>query len=225
MLCPMANILIAENDTSLNSLLTSHLSKSGYACRSCFSVQKALSILQKQNFDLVVIDRILDDGDGLEIASYLHDLNASTRVLFLSDIGDTKNRILGLENGADDYMPKPFSFAELSLKIGKLISSSKNISDQLTINDLKLDINNCSIKLDTGKQAFFRKKEAEILATLIRHQNQVVSREQIISTVWGSIENVPSYVTIDAYIRKIRMKIKGSRTKIITHRGIGYRMV
>lgn len=220
----MANILIAENDPSLNSILNLHLSKIGHKCKNCYSIQKAFKLLQKENFDIVVLDRILNDGDGIEISSYLRDLGATTRILFISDLGDLKDRILGLEQGGDDYLPKPFSMVEFGLKIKKMVSTSKNTAATLAVSDIILDPNTCSLKLPNSELVFLRRKETKILSVLIRYKNQVVSRDQIISNVWGSVENIPSYVTIDAYVRKIRMRIKSCSTKITTHRGIGYRI-
>lgn len=220
----MANILIAENDSSLNSILSLHLSKMGHKCKNCHSIQKAFKLLEKENFDIVVLDRILNDGDGIEISSYLHDLGATTRILFISDLGSVKDRILGLEQGGDDYLPKPFSIVEFGLKIKKMVGTSKNTNTTFTINNIVLDPSACSLKLPNSELVFLRQKETKILSVLMRHKNQVVSRDQIISNVWGSVENIPSYVTIDAYVRKIRMKIKSCSTKITTHRGIGYRI-
>lgn len=221
----MSNILIIENDRHLSKFLCQNFAKSGHNCLKSKSIAESIRLLKKKNFDLIILDRVLDDGDGLEISNYLNDLNASTRILFISDLGDTNNRIVGLEQGGDDYLPKPFSLIELNLKVNKMIRLHKNKVNKLILADIELDRETCTLTLPDSSEISLRPKEAGILAVLMRHKNQIVSRESIISIVWGSIENIPSYATIDAYIRKIRMKTKSSSTKITTHRGIGYKLV
>lgn len=220
----MRRILIAENDEQLNQILCDQISKVGFRSETCASLKTAFELLNKYNFELIILDRLLDDGDGIEVSRYLADLEVNTRILFISDLGETSERILGLENGGDDYLSKPFSLVEFSLKVGKMMSVTKNIASDLIVGDISLDLKTSSVSLQSQKNIFLRSKEAAILRILIRRQNQIVSREQIISEVWGGVVNIPSYVTIDAYIRKIRMKLSSSPTKIITHRGIGYRI-
>jgi DNA-binding response OmpR family regulator len=221
----MSQILIVENDFNLALLLSNHFSKLGHACKMSTSLKSSYELLDKYNFDLLILDRIIDDGDGLEIAGYLRDLQASTRVLFVSDMGRVEDKIHGLEQGGDDYLAKPFSITELSLRVQKSLASTRIYSDQLTFNDSFLDINTGTVVLKSGDKVLLRNKEAKILAILIRRKNQLVSREQIISGVWGSVSKIPTYATIDAYIRKIRMKLGSNTIKITTHRGIGYRVL
>ena len=220
----MAQILIVENDHRLSELLATHFSRRKHHCHTAPSLSRTYKLLDKRFYDLLLLDRAVDDGDTLEIASYLRDLQAPTKVLFLSESGTTQDRITGLEQGADEYLPKPFSLAELSLRVERLLNLHKEFSNSLIFDGI-------SLKTDTGVASFanqtikLRKKETRILASLLRHQYQIISRDQMITEVWGSMATVPSYTTVDAYIRKIRMKLKQAPLSILTHRGVGYQLI
>lgn len=220
----MARILIVENDATLANILASHFTSKAHQCHIAGSLEKTYQLLEKAVVDLIILDRAVDDGDTLEVAEYLQQLQVPTRILFLSQQGSTSDRICGLESGGDDYLPKPFSLTELSLKADKLLASNKVFSDHLQLGNITLELQSGTLMIGSQSNQL-RRKEAAILGCLLRHQCQVVSRDQVISEVWGTVETIPSYPTLDAYIRKIRMKLKTSSAVIKTFRGIGYLLV
>ncbi len=189
------------------------------------TVEQAYSILEKENIDLALLDRVLDDGDGIEIVSYLNDISFHTRTILLSQLGETEQRILGLSKGADDYLPKPFSLTELSLKVEKLLSKEKiNTSGNLRAGELVLQTATGEA-LVNNKPVQLRRRENQILSYLVKRKNQTVSREQMIDAIWGTSLEIPTYSTIDAYIRKIRVKLGPASCQLKTVRGFGYRVI
>lgn len=220
----MASILIAENDRSLATIISRHFARFSHSCKATNTVSDAIDSLEKKNYDLLILDRMLDDGDSLEIANYIADIKTNTKVIFLSDLGTTRDRITGLTAGSDDYLAKPFSLEELSLKAHKLLSVTKIYHTELGYKNLRLNESTGEVFFNDKLKTVLRKKEVQILAILVRQSRQIVSREQIINTVWGTVSNIPTYSTIDAYIRKIRMRLSTSEITIKTHRGFGYRL-
>lgn len=218
----MKNILIVENDKTLASTLSNHLKNKGYFTNISSTVDNAVQELENFSYDLVILDRILDDGDGLEVSEFINDFSFQVKVIILSELSEVKDRIKGLEKGADDYLAKPFSLTELSIKVQKLLNTLK------TQNIEKLTLGNISIVPETGelvingKIQLIRKKEAQLLSCLIRHKNQVLSRNKIMDYVWSGCYEMPTQSTLDVYIRRIRVKLGKYNHKIKTVRGFGY---
>lgn len=221
----MKHILIVENNALLATTLLEHLKSKKYFCTICDSIETAIAELERFSYDLIILDRVLDDGDGIEVAEFVSDFNYQTKILILSDLSQTNDRIQGLEKGADDYLAKPFSLTELTIKIHKLLHTQK-IKDveQLTLGDI-------TIVPDTGelcindKKLLVRKKEIRLLACLIRHKNQVVSREKIIDLVWEGSYELPTQSTLDVYVRRLRITLGKYKSYIKTVRGFGYMAV
>lgn len=218
----MKQILIVENDTVLVKTLSEHLRRKNFHCVICDSVKKAIYELENFSYDLIILDRILTDGDGIEVAEFITEFSYQTKVLILSELANQKERVMGLEKGADDYLAKPFSLTELSVKVHKLLHTQKIKAIE------KLTLANISIVPETGelcmngKTKQIRKKEIQLLACLIRHKNQVVSREKIIDIVWSGSYDLPTQSTLDVYIRRLRITLGKSKSLIKTVRGFGY---
>lgn len=215
-------ILIVENDKSLSTSLQKYLQSKDYSCTTASSVSESVDLLESQAFDLVIIDRVLDDGDGLDIIEFLSDFSFQTKILVLSDLKTETNRITGLEAGADDYITKPFSLIELGIKVKKLLQTHKlKENELLTIGDITANPQTGEVFLK-GKRKIFRKKELELLICLLRYKNQVVSRDKIIDSVWSNTYDIPTYSTLDVYVRRIRIALGEYKKYIKTVRGFGY---
>lgn len=218
----MKHILIVENDTTLAQTLANHLKTKKYFCTICDSVENAISELESFSYDLVILDRILSDGDGIEVAEFISDFAYQTKVLILSEMSQVNERIKGLEKGADDYLAKPFSISELTLKIKKLLDTQKIKSyEKLTLGPLTILPETGEVTVQ-NKKICIRKKEIQLLACLIRYKNQVVSREKIIDIVWGGSYDLPTQSTLDVYVRRLRVNLGEYKEHIKTVRGFGY---
>lgn len=219
----MHKLLLVEDDPQIISLLQSHLSDN-YQITVSRSLNHTFELLSKNQFTVALVDRVLEDGDGLEVIEYLKDNHFQTKIIALSQLADPNNRITGLEVGADDYLAKPFSIAELKLKISKacLLQKMSQI-DTLELSWGSLFPASGLIKIN-NKKIQVRKKEMQILQCLSRYKNRVVSREQLINEAWLLNENIPTQTTLDVYIRRLRVLLGKAGSNIKTKRGFGYQL-
>lgn len=221
----MQQVLIVENDTALAESLKTVLAQLEVVLHHTSTLEQTFSLLEKAKFDIVILDRLLKDGDGLEVAEYLHQVSYPTQIIIISTMGKTSQRLNGLKQGADLYLAKPFNKKELLLMVKKALNAAKIKPNN------KLSLGQLSFSKKTGLVSTpdfnrrLRKKEAEILHFLMVRKNQTVTREQIIAGVWGSSLKIPTYSTIDAYIRKIRVTLGEYANHIKTIRGFGYSAV
>lgn len=217
----MKNILLLEDDRRLCKTLEESLQELAQ-CWSVGSLAAAYSQLEMRTYDLVIVDRNLPDGDGVELIEYLHDSAYKTKILALTTRGSIADKIEGLEKGADEYLPKPFSLAELRLRVKKLLQIDKLVAvDRLTFGTLEFYPQKGVVSLG-DKIVQLRRKEAEIFHCLLRYRNQVVTRKMIIDDVWGQTELIPTETTLDVYIRRIRILLQEYSRSITTIRGFGY---
>jgi DNA-binding response OmpR family regulator len=220
----MQSILIVEDNKTLANNLAILLRNKNYLVKTVFTFNRALEVLEKQRFDLVVLDRHLPDGNGLDIISILRDKFFSTRILVLTYKSQVIERIRGLEKGADDYLGKPFSAAELLLRIKNLLMSFKlHDNHSLAIGSSKF-YPESGLFIKNNKQIKLRKKESAILFLLIKFTNQVVDRQAIKKTVWFDSKDYPKKNTVDVYVRRLRMTLGNFGGNIKTIRGFGYQL-
>lgn len=218
----MHNILIVENDKDLSKYISNYFSNKNLNCQVCTTVEHACNYLEEKECDLVIIDRVLDDGDGIEVVEFINDYNFKTRIIMLSQKSKTDEIIHGLESGADDYLAKPFSISELSLRVDNLLAKYKTKrSETLSVGKVTIYPKTGEIIID-NLSSTMRKKEIQILACLFKHKNHVVSRNMIINDVWSGGQEIPTYTTLDVYIRRIRIFLGKQKDLIKTVRGFGY---
>lgn len=217
------NVLVVENDPLLTQSLKNHCLHKGITAHFTTQISTAIDLLEKKKYSVVVIDQVLDDGDGLELVQYLKDIAPQIKVLVCSKLGNERDRISGLEIGADAYLPKPFSFTEFSLILQNLLRIHKQIDEHIiTAGDVTLFPQSGIVNIGTT-QLQLRKKETELLMCLMIHKNTVVSRDALIEYVWGITDSTPNYNTLDVYIRRIRMSFTCVHAqKIKTIRSFGY---
>lgn len=218
---PMKKILLIEDDSNITQLLNTALS-SDYIVTCVGSIFEAYTVLENTTFDLLLIDRMLPDGDAIEVIQYVHDAMFQTKIIAISQLYQTAEKIKGLELGADDYLPKPFSLGELKLKVKKMLSYDKRKdSHQHYLQDLVFNPESGEVSLGY-KISKLRKKESQILNCLFKYKNRVVSRNRLIDEVWSEQEILPTQTTLDVYIRRIRILLGNYGTNIVTKRGFGY---
>jgi two-component system alkaline phosphatase synthesis response regulator PhoP len=227
----IASILVVEDEESLRDALKLNLELEGYEITTADTGPGAVKAVKNEYFDLIILDIMLPDMDGLAVCETIRMQHNDVPILFLSARSSSADRVEGLKKGGDDYMVKPFNLEELLLRVEKLIVKLKRIRQPQEVADTyKFD--GCSIDFaahectDTsGKTQELSKKEAALLKLLIEHEGQVVSREHILQVIWGY--NVyPTTRTIDNFILNFRKHFeKDSRNPKHFHsvRGIGYK--
>ena len=218
------HILIVEDEVKIAEYLAKGLNESGYSTTIAENGVRALSCLQQQSFDLVLLDVMLPDLDGWQV---LHTLRTFSQipVLMLTARDHVLDRVKGLELGADDYLTKPFSYIELLARIKSLLrrvprleQEAYQVSD-LVLNRLKHEVYRNGQKIDLSQ------KEFALLQLLMEHQGQVMTRSQIASMVWNINFNTDTNV-VDVAIRRLRSKIDDHYTPKLIHtvRSMGYKL-
>src|ERR1700712_2989015 len=224
-------ILLVEDEENLHEALKLNLELEGYKIVSAMDGMQALKALQNQYFDLMILDIMLPEMDGIEVLESIRIQNNELPVLILSAKNSSADRILGLKKGADDYLTKPFNLEELLLRVSKLIKKSEQLSSKqplpetYTFGKNKIDFKSLDCITKDGQLVTLTKKEVMLLKLLIENKNEVVTREKILQAVWGY--NVyPTTRTIDNFILNFRKYFEeDSRNPKYFHsvRGVGYK--
>lgn len=219
----MASILIAEDEDRIASFVEKGLKSAGYATRVAATGPEALELALTDEFDLLVLDIGLPGMDGFEVLRSIRGQGSNLPVIVLTARGGGADTVAGLEGGADDYMAKPFRFDELlaRIRLRMQTTQAKTTEGELVHRGLELDVRTRRAKID-GTEIDLSGREFMLAEELIRHAGQVLSREQLLSRVWG-YDFDPGSNVVDVYVRYLRNKIGVDR--IETVRGMGYRMV
>ncbi len=214
------SLLVVEDEVRLAELVCKGLGEEGFQVEWTDTAEAAERLLTTRSFDLIVLDLQLPGKGGLEL---LRDLRASgndTPALILTAHGSLEERIAGLNTGADDYLVKPFAFAELVARIRALARRKAAAgSPTLKVGPLEFDTIRRRVRLK-GEAISFSPKETMLLELLMRHAGQNVTRAMIAETVWDSDLNEFTNL-IDVFINRLRQKL-GNAVKILTVRGVGY---
>lgn len=225
------SILLVEDEENLQEALKLNLELEGYEVTGCFDGATALNVFQKEHFDLIILDIMLPQLDGISVLETIRLTNNEIPVLVLSARNSGADRVLGLKKGADDYLTKPFNLEELLLRVNKLlktgikISSRESIPEVYTFGGNSVDFKAQSARTRNGQVIDLTRKEIMLLKLLIENRNEVVTREKILQAVWGY--NVyPTTRTIDNFILNFRKYFEeDSRNPVFFHsvRGVGYK--
>lgn len=225
------SVLLVEDEENLHETLKLNLELEGYEVTSANDGMKALEAIKNEYFDLIILDVMLPELDGISVLENIRTRRSEVPVLILSAKNSGGDRILGLKKGADDYLTKPFNLEELLLRVNNLISKSKRIlTPRQVIDEYKFGKNTINFTAlegtnRQGKKILLTKKEGMLLKLLIENKNEVVPREKILQIVWGY--NVyPTTRTIDNFILNFRKYFEDdSRKPKYFHsvRSIGYK--
>lgn len=226
-----ASILLVEDEENLHEALKLNLELEGYEVTSAFDGSNAVTAVKNEYFDLIILDVMLPEMDGIAVAETIRLSNNEVPILMLSAKNTSADKVMGLKKGADDYLTKPFNLEELLLRIQKLINKNLRIQDKTTIgNTYTFGENIIDFKAQEAITKYagkvqLSKKEAMLLKLLIENKNEVVPREKILQAVWGY--NVyPTTRTIDNFILTFRKYFEeDSRNPRYFHsvRGVGYK--
>ena len=216
------NVLLVEDEDRIASFVEKALRRRGFEVRRVVTGGEALAAVSG-SIDIVVLDLGLPDIDGLDVLRALRKSWASLPVVILTARGDVGDRVVGLDLGADDYVPKPFAIDELVARIRARLRPQPDgtSSTKLNVGDLELDLIAHRARL-TGKIVELTSREFALLEMLMRHAGRAVPRSDLLSNVWG-LDFDPRSNLVDVYIRYLRRKVGDDR--IQTVRGVGYRIV
>jgi two-component system OmpR family response regulator len=217
-------ILIIEDDRDAAQYLAKGLRESGHGAEVAEDGREGLLMAAVGPFDLLIVDRMLPKLDGLSLVQHLRKTGNTTPVLFLSALGEVDDRVKGLRAGGDDYLAKPFAFAELLARVENLgrRRAQSTATTHLKVADLELDL--LSRKATrAGREIDLQPREFQLLETLMRHPGQVMTRTMLLEQVWNYHFD-PQTNVIDVHISRLRQKIdRGFDPPLIhTVRGSGY---
>ncbi len=219
-------ILIIEDEIELLIAVSNYLTKENYICELAENFSKALQKVSIYEYDIILLDITLPDGNGLELLKTIRKHNTKAGVIILSAKNSLDDKITGLDRGADDYLTKPFQLSELNSRI-KALLRRRNYegSDKVVFNEIVIDTDSKSIAVN-NKPITLTKKEYDILLYLVINQNRVLTKESIAEHLWDdNIDLADTYDFIYTHLNNIRKKIKtaGGTDYIKTLYGMGYK--
>jgi DNA-binding response OmpR family regulator len=215
----MNRILIAEDEERVAAFVEKGLRANGYTTTTVGDGPSAVSLARDDDFDLLILDLGLPGLDGLSVLRTLRGQGHRLPVLILSARDDVADKVAGLELGADDYVTKPFRFEELLARVRvRLRVEGTQEQTVLRVGDLSLDLRTRRATVDS-RQVELSAREFAMLEVFLRHHDQVLSREQLLSHVWG-YQHDPESNVVDVYVGYLRRKV--GRERIATVRGMGY---
>jgi len=223
----MARILYVEDDLSLNFVTQDQLEKRDYTVVSCVNGIQGLEVFKKEVFDLCVLDVMLPEMDGFELAKKIRETNKHIPIIFLTARSMQEDKLEGLSLGADDYITKPFNIEELSLKIQvflkrKLVNNT--IKNVYKIGDFVLDVKEQKLTIE-GLVKKLTIKETKLICMLVQNANTITKRENILINLWGKNDYFLGR-SLDVFISKLRKYFSADpRVKIENIRGVGFKLV
>jgi DNA-binding response OmpR family regulator len=218
-------ILVAEDDEALRSVLERGLRRAGYVVDSVADGSEALNHLSTYEYEVAIVDWRMPIMSGIDVIRSLRRSGSGVPVLMLTARDMSADRVLGLDEGADDYMVKPFDFPEL---LARLRALQRRPSDahppRLSIGGLSFEPATRMVRAD-GKPVNLTQIELGILEVLLQRSPAVVTRRSIAVHVWQYEADAVGSNTIDVHVAHLRSKLSGARVRIDTHRGVGFRLV
>lgn len=224
----MKRILIIEDEIEIAKVLTIELECEGYEVCSKHNGKSGLDTALESDFDLILLDVMLPGLSGIEVLRRLRKTGSHIPVILLTARNETLDKVMGLDQGADDYVTKPFEIEELLARIRSCIRSSANRNNHTSDDDCVLKAKEISLNTQTrevscrNKDVVLTPREYDLLVYLMEHKNKIVTREGILTNVWG-YEFAGDTNVIDVYIRHLRKKLMDETSSLIqTVRGVGY---
>lgn len=219
-------VLVADDDKNICELLRLYLEKEGYNVRLAYDGEEALKYVADFRPDLLLLDVMMPKADGWQVLKELrHD--SRTPVIMITAKGQTYDKVLGLELGADDYITKPFDMQELLARVKAVLRRTSDLAGEggtvVEFDKLQINIANYEVRID-GKVVDMPPKELELLYFLAKNPNKVFTRDQLLDKVWG-FEYFGDSRTIDVHIKRLRQKLEGvsDRWELKTVWGVGYK--
>ena len=215
----MIRVLIVDDERPIANLIKMSLTKAGYACTCVYDGLAAADILEKETFDLILLDIMLPGATGFELMDYIRPLGVP--VIFLTAKGDIADRVHGLKIGAEDYIVKPFEIVELLARVEVVLRRYNKLASVIEIAGLSIDTRSMRVTRD-GEEIPLTNKEYNLLLLFARNPGAALYRETIDERVWGGDYNVGSR-TVDLHIQRLRKKV-GWEDKLVSVHKVGYRL-
>lgn len=218
------HVLVVEDEDSIASFVVKGLKAEGHAPSRAATVAEAMALADTYDWDVVLLDLLLPDGHGLDVLKAIRSANPETPVIVLSALGEVDDKVALLDAGANDYLVKPFAFAELLARVRANTRQGNSSSRVLALGDLSLDTK--TRRATRGDVvADLPSREFALLEYFMRHPGQVLTRQQLLDSVWG-IDFDPGTNVVDVYVGYLRRKLDrpGEPSVIETVRGAGYRV-
>ena len=224
----MAAILVVEDDPIIRQTVEYALKRAGFAVQSVADGARALDAATAMNPDLVLLDIMLPGADGYEIAERLRSVDKEVAIIMVTALDTERDKVRGLDAGADDYITKPFSMEELLARVRanlRRVRTKETLSDEriIEVGDLVIEPKSFRVSV-AGQKVRLRLKEFQLLVALAEHQGQLATRQVLADEVWG-YEHLPSSRTIDVHIRRLRQAVEDPSQFVYIHtvHGMGYR--
>lgn len=217
----MNQILIVEDEQAIRELIKITLEAQGYRCETAEDGEIAADLIEQENYDLILLDIMLPKVDGYELLEYIRQTKYEVPVIFLTAKSQTKDKIKGLKEGADDYITKPFEIEELTARVEAVLRRYHKTSDKIEIGNIAIDVVARSVKKEK-QEIDLTPKEFDLLLLLVQNKNMALYREVIFEKVWGEEMEFETR-TLDLHIQRLRKKLDW-KDKIKTVYRIGYKL-
>lgn len=215
----MIKILVVEDEKPISNLIKINLADSGYYCQCAYDGYEAIDMIEKESYDLILLDIMLPKLNGYEIFNYIKELNVP--VIFLTAKTDVKDKVKGLRLGAEDYITKPFEIMELIARVDRVLRRYNKVGDYFKIFHIEID-NLSRIVKSHGEVVNLTAKEYDLLLLFVQNKNIALFRKQIYKRVWGD-DYMGNTRTVDLHVQRMRKKLD-LEDKIVAVYKIGYRL-
>lgn len=224
----MYNILIADDNRQIVSILSEYCKKNNFTVTTAYDGEEALNKVKKNKFDLILLDVMMPKKNGFDVCKEIRSFS-NIPIIMVTARGEDFERIMGLEIGADDYIVKPFSPAEVIARVNailrRIFPKESSLNPKIfSYSNLTVDLNNFTVKIDDAEVPL-TKKEIEILWTLATNQSKVFTRENLLDSLWG-YDYFGDSRTVDSHIKRLRSKLDNyshEKWNIKTIWGVGYK--
>lgn len=214
-------VLVVDDHSETRQLLARNLALASHGVRIAGSCAEAQEALGHSSFDVVILDVMLPDGSGIDLCAELRAAQVQVPILLLTARGDIKSRVTGLEAGADDYLPKPFALAELLARVKALGRRGPIVRDRaVAFGGVVVDFEGRRVRID-GRPLPLTAKELAIVDLLASRRGRIVSRDELLESVWGELTE-SGRASLEVLVARIRRKLGPHASVLQTVRGIGY---
>ncbi len=220
----MTRILITDDEAKIRSLIAKYAAHEGFETDEACNGMEAVDKCEKNTYDLVIMDIMMPELDGFSAVKEIKKSHPDMPFIMLSALGEEYDKIHGFDLGVDDYVVKPFSTKELMMRIHAILKrtkSSETVSDKMTVEEMVIDYSARTVTIK-GERIQLSPKEYELLTYLAKNQGIALTREQLLSNVWG-YDFFGDDRTLDTHIKLLRRNLGDYAKYIVTLRGVGYR--